>query len=239
MTASGARGENNGAHDISEKDARGFMLKKAGGSGIELTAEQIEKFMRYVDLLLERNKIVNLTAITDIGEIIVKHFIDSLSALKYMDFSRGRTNIIDIGSGAGFPGMPFAIVKSGIDMTLVDANLKKINFLTEAVKTLGLFNVNIIRARAEEIFKKPEFFGKYDYAFCRSLAPLIKSVEWCLPFVRPGGEFLAFKGPKAFREAGEAETSIERSGGELKGIKPACIPGLDHYIVVIIKKTGV
>ena len=187
-----------------------------------------EKFMVYMDLMLEHNNNVNLTAITEPKDIIIKHFIDSLVLVKwsdvsdrsYFNFSLRNKSIIDVGTGAGFPGLVLAIVLEGYgsSITLLDPLKKRVNFLDVVVRELGLGNVVTTAQRSEDAGHDVQYREKFDIAVSRGVAPLYKLSEYCLPFVKEGGLFFAYKGKKARDEIVEAGFAICELGGEVVGV---------------------
>ena len=214
-------------------DGAAVLREEAAKIGICLTPWQTERFMAYKDILLEWNKRFNLTAITDERDIILKHFIDSLTVWPHLP--GGALNIVDVGSGAGFPGIPLKIARPDIQMTLLDSTNKKIRFLSEAIDILGLTGTAAIRARAEEANRLPDMRGRFDIAVARAVAPLEKLAGYCLPFIKKGGLVLALKGPGAPGEAAEAAEAVKKAGGEVAGVRPAFFAGYRHYIIIIQK----
>ena len=213
------------------------LLKSSfGGLGISLSAADINNFMEYSRLLRQWNEVMNLTAITDEEGIILKHFADSVSPLSVLDIPK-NASLIDVGTGAGFPGVPVKIVRSDIRLTLVDSLNKRINFLNTVCETLGLTDTECIHSRAEELSRKADKRESYDYCLSRAVAPLNVLAEYCLPFVRIGGTFAALKGPNAFTEIEAADKAIALMGGKIESVKDLEIPGTDlkHTLVVISK----
>lgn len=202
--------------------------------GIELSDEQIDMLVRYAEILKERNKYVNLTAITDDKGIAEKHFLDSLTAL-----CTGKVNgrIIDVGTGAGFPGLVLKIARPDIALTLLDSLNKRIVFLEDTSEALGLENVEFIHGRAEDYGMNAQYREKFDTVVSRAVANLRVLSEWCLPFLKQGGYFLALKGPLAKEELEEARRSIYILGGEVEDVFEAHIPytELEHKIIIIKK----
>ena len=178
---------------------------------INIPDEKVEKFYKYMKGLIEWNEKINLTAITDEEEIIEKHFIDSLTILKYI---KDDYTMIDVGTGAGFPGLPIAI-SSKAEVTLLDSLNKRVNFLNSISTELGLNNVNTIHGRAEEMGANQKYREKYDIAVSRAVAPMNVLVEYLLPFVKIGGICICMKGPKADEELKEAKRAIKLLGGEI------------------------
>lgn len=194
-----------------------------------------DDFFKYYELLTEWNEKINLTAITDEDEVALKHFLDSLNAAR--DIVTDKMKVIDVGTGAGFPGLPVKINNPGISLTLVDSLNKRINFLNEVILELGLKDVKTVHSRAEDLGVNKDYREKYDVCVSRAVANLTTLCELCLPFVRVGGLFVSLKGPKAEEEAGEALRAIELLGGRLKTIKPYDLSDTDiNHNVVIIEK---
>ena len=197
--------------------------------------ENAQAFDIYEKLLLEWNEKINLTAITDHDEIAVKHFMDSLTPLDFRDFK--NKSVIDVGTGAGFPGLPLKIAVPEMKLCLLDSLNKRINFLNEVVSTLGLKDVQCVHARAEEGGRDKNFREKFDFALSRAVAPLNVLAEYDLPFVKVGGEFIALKGPAADEEVRQAQGAVKLLGGEISDIKEVEIEGsgLKHKIVFVAK----
>lgn len=198
--------------------------------------EVCEDFDTYYKLLIDWNEKINLTAITDEREAAFKHFIDSVSALDCGLFKEGA-KIIDVGTGAGFPGLPLKIYRSDLNVTLMDSLNKRINFLNEVTDVLGLDGIETIHARAEELGRNKKHREKYDICVSRAVANLASLTELCMPFVKVGGYFISLKGPKAKEEVEDAKKAIELLGGEFVEIKNYAIDetDLDHNLVIIKK----
>lgn len=194
---------------------------------------EIEKFYQYMKLLLEWNEKINLTAITDESEIIRKHFIDSLTISKLI---KEDTIVVDVGTGAGFPGMPLAITKK-VKVTLVDSLNKRINFLNIVKEYIELDNVNTVHGRAEEVGQNEKYREKFDYAVSRAVAPINVLLEYMLPLVKVGGYCLCMKGPKVIDEMQGIENVAEKLGGKYIKLEELEIPGEEsRKNVIIIKK---
>ena len=194
---------------------------------------EIEKFYQYMKLLLEWNEKINLTAITDESEIIRKHFIDSLTISKLI---KEDTNVVDVGTGAGFPGIPLAITKK-VKVTLVDSLNKRINFLNIVKESIELNNVNTVHGRAEEVGQNEKYREKFDYAVSRAVAPINVLLEYMLPLVKVGGYCLCMKGPKVIDEMQGIENVAEKLGGKHIKLEELEIPGEEsRKNVIIIKK---
>ena len=199
---------------------------------IEINDRQEEQFVQYMNLLVEWNEKMNLTAITEREQVFIKHFADSLTPLMYFDF-KGKS-VIDVGTGAGFPGLPLKIAEPTIELTLLDALQKRIGFLETVGQDLELENVHYIHARAEEGSRMPEHREQYDIAVSRAVASLNVLSEYDLPYVKVGGKFIALKGPTAYDEG---EKAVEILGGEITSVKEVTLPQTDitHTIVEITK----
>lgn len=194
-----------------------------------------EAFYRYYELLVEWNEKINLTAITEEDEVATKHFLDSLNAAK--GIAKDGMEVIDVGTGAGFPGLPVKIANPGIRLTLVDSLNKRINFLNEVVSELGLKDVTTVHSRAEEMGINKNHREKYDLCVSRAVANLTTLCELCLPFVKVGGMFVSLKGPKAAEELEEAKKAIGLLGGEFVKMQTYDVSDTDlNHNIVIIKK---
>ena len=191
------------------------------------------QFDIYLKELIEWNKKFNLTSITDPAEIRIKHFEDSLTLLQFVPLT--DQSVIDIGAGAGFPGIPLKIVCPGIKLTLLEATRKKADFLRHIVSLLNLKDVEVIWGRAEELVKDKK--GKFDIALARAVAKMDVLSGWCLPFVKSGGLFVAYKGEKVEDEVKAAEKAIAKQRGTVKMIEKVKLPGSDivHSLVLIEK----
>ncbi len=204
---------------------------------LELTPGQLAAFDTYARLLREWNERFNLTAITDDEGIQVKHFLDSLSVLKVLP--AGPLRLIDVGTGAGFPGLPLKLVRPELTLTLVEATGKKITFLEAVVGELGLRGVTAVKARAEEIGQDRAHRERYDWAVARAVAELPVLLEYLLPLVKVGGRALAQKGATAPAETKAAQTAASRLGGRLNELVPLTLPGLpDPRYLVVYDKTA-
>ncbi len=200
-----------------------------------LDTKNIDKFEKYKELILEYNKHTNLTRITEDDEFNVKHFLDSLSLFKTDLFVKDK-KIIDIGTGAGFPGLPLKLYNEDLDITLLDSLRKRIDFLDGVIEELGLKKIRAIHARAEEIARDPNYRESYDIAVSRAVANLSTLTEYAMAFVKVGGYFISQKGPEYREELKSAKRAIELMGGEVKDVIRTPLPNdIDHYIIVIKK----
>jgi 16S rRNA (guanine527-N7)-methyltransferase len=214
--------------------------------GIDLSAEQIGQFQRYYDLLIEWNQKMNLTAIEDNEGVQTKHFLDCLVGVPLIAEELAEPlppqralRAIDIGSGAGFPGLPLKIVWPALKMTLMDGTGKKITFLQEVVKALNLKGVEVVQGRAEEMGQQPAYRGQYDLVMARAVARLNTLVEYLIPFASQDGYVMAYKGPSAAEEFMEAQKAITTLGGEVVRFAPVNVPFLpEERRVLLIKKVN-
>ena len=215
------------------------LILGAARLGLELTAAQVEAFRRYREMLVAWNRRFNLTAITDDEGIQVRHFLDSLSCLPVMEARGGLEGrrVVDVGTGAGFPGLPLKIVRPAMRLTLVEATRKKTDFLRAVVAELGLEGVEVIHARAERVGRDPHHREHYDWALARAVAEMRILAEYLLPLVRVGGYALAQKGEQAPAEVQRAEGALALLGGEVERLEPVALPGVAErrYLVVVRK----
>ena len=200
--------------------------------GVELDDDAALKFSRYSDLLVEVNSYMNLTAITESDEILVKHFIDSLEVLKYVDIPLGAS-LIDVGTGAGFPGVPLLLARNDIKLTFLDSLKKRLGFI-EGVLDVCNLKAKLVHARAEDGGRDKDLRETFDFATARAVAPLNILAEYCLPFVKVGGRFVALKGSN--EETERFKGAIEKLGGELEESVSYKLPNGDKRCLVIIKK---
>ena len=201
---------------------------------IKINDEQIKSFEKYMNLLLEWNEKINLTAITQPEEVKLKHFVDSLTVLKYIN---DDDKVIDIGTGAGFPGIPLKIMKGNTKITLLDSLNKRINFLNIVIETLNLRNIQAIHGRAEEIARNKLYREKYDVAVSRAVANLSTLSEYMLPFVKVGGKCICMKGANVNEEKEKAENAIKELGGEIERVDNFYLSDNDNERnIIIIRK---
>ena len=209
-----------------------ILAARAAEAGIPLTAEQIGQFSVYHEMLLDWNTRMNLTALTAPEDVAVKHIIDSLTAYDAALFDGART-LIDVGTGAGLPGIPLAVYAPHLTVTLLDTLNKRVRFLTEVTAAMGLQNVRCIHARAEEAARTAEHRAAYDIAVSRAVARLPVLLEYTLPFVRVGGTLLALKGRAYAEEQREARRAAEVLGGGRITARPVHLPGLDDVRAIL------
>ena len=209
-----------------------ILAARADEAGIPLTAEQIGQFSVYHEMLLDWNTRMNLTALTAPEDVAVKHIIDSLTAYDAALFDGART-LIDVGTGAGLPGIPLAVYAPHLTVTLLDALNKRVRFLTEVTAAMGVPNVRCIHARAEEAARTAEHRAAYDIVVSRAVARLPVLLEYTLPFVRVGGTLLALKGRAYAEEQKEARRAAEVLGGGRITARPVHLPGLDDVRAIL------
>ncbi|MGN1316767.1 MAG: 16S rRNA (guanine(527)-N(7))-methyltransferase RsmG [Acutalibacteraceae bacterium] len=203
--------------------------------GIEISNELAEKLRIYADELKSWNEKINLTAITDEEGIAVKHFLDCLLVGNVADFKDGA-DIIDVGTGAGFPGLVIAAAYPNVNVTLLDSTGKKLKAVENIAEQMGVKNVKIVHARAEEAGKNPEFREKYDFATARAVAELRVLLEYTLPFVKKDGFFLSLKGASAKEEIDGADGSLKTLGGKIHSVNDFILPGGDKRSIIKVKK---
>lgn len=203
---------------------------------IDFSDLQLLQFEKYYEMLIEKNKVMNLTAITDFSDVVDKHFIDSVALAKYIDLS-GLSSIIDIGSGAGFPGIPLKILFPHLDITLADSLNKRILFLNEVIDALGLYGVKAVHGRAEDLAMDNDYRESYDLCVSRAVANLSILSEYCIPFVKPGGYFIAYKSANFDNELSGAERAISLLGGSVERSFSFIVDYTDlNRAFIIIKK---
>lgn len=207
--------------------------EKARQIDIFLGEKQIEQFYQYLNLLLEWNEKINLTAITEPKEVILKHFIDSFTIQKYIQEGQ---KVIDVGTGAGFPGIPLSIIKQNTEITLLDSLNKRILFLNEIISSLQLKNIRTVHARVEEFAKNKKERESYDIATSRAVAPLNVLLEYLLPLVKIGGKCICMKGSN-IEEIKEAENALTVLGGKIEKVENIILPNSDiQRNIILIKK---
>ncbi len=203
---------------------------------IPFSKEQQEQLITYYEMLVEKNKVMNLTAITEFEEVLDKHFLDSISLAQYVDLTK-PVSVIDLGTGAGFPGMPLKIMFPDLKITLADSLNKRILFLDEVISELGLTDIQTVHARAEDLAHDPNYREQYDYCVSRAVANLSSLSEYCLPFVRIGGSFISYKSGEIEEELAAAKKAIFLLGGQFDRVIPFQLEGTDlNRSFVVIRK---
>lgn len=213
-----------------------LMSRACEDVGLELTEEKFNKFMMYKDLIQEWNKQINLTAIVEDDDIIKKHFIDCIKAFKLDEFKNAKS-IIDVGTGAGFPGIPLAIMNEDVKITLLDSLNKRVNFLNIVVNKLNLNNVTTIHSRAEDGARNSELREKFDIATSRAVANMSILSELCIPYVKNNGNFIALKGPSIEDELEGARNALKVLGAKLIDVIEVEVEDTDlKHNLVLVKK---
>ncbi|MDY5021234.1 MAG: 16S rRNA (guanine(527)-N(7))-methyltransferase RsmG [Blautia sp.] len=204
--------------------------------GLTVNEQQKKQFVRFYEYLTEKNKVMNLTGITEFEEVLVKHFLDSLTCVKALDMTKVK-RVIDIGTGAGFPGVPLKIMFPEITFTLLDSLRKRVNFLEETFDLTGLTKIEAIHGRAEEFARYKNHREKYDVCVSRAVSNLATLSEYCLPYVRKGGYFISYKSGKVQEETEQAAKAVKILGGEIKDIIYFQLPDseIERSLVVIEK----
>lgn len=206
------------------------LIGKAAELGIELSSRQINQFEVYYEMLIETNKVMNLTAITELDEVITKHFLDSLALAKvYPDIcnSDNSLKVLDLGTGAGFPGIPLKIAFPYLQVTLMDSLNKRVKFLQSVIDKLELCDINGVHGRAEEAARNAAYRESFDLCVSRAVANLSTLSEYCLPFVKNGGKFISYKSADIEEELDSAKKAINVLGGKLTTVKKLTLPDSD------------
>ena len=208
---------------------------------IEISDDQINCFEKYYELLIEKNKVMNLTAITDKEDVIVKHFIDSIALIPYLTDKginiNNKLKIIDIGTGAGFPGLPLKIMMPDVKFTLLDSLNKRVSFLNEVIDELKLKDIEALHGRAEDYASNNKYREKYDICVSRAVANLSTLSEYCIPFVKEDGFFISYKAGESEEEINNSKNAIKILGGKINKVEEFVLPGTDaSRVFVFIRK---
>jgi 16S rRNA (guanine527-N7)-methyltransferase len=215
------------------EDARAALVAGATRLGLSLTPDQLDCFDEYAALLREGKRRLSLTALVDPVDVAVKHFLDSLSVLPLLP--PGRRRLVDVGTGAGFPGVPLVLARPELEAVLLEATAKKAEWVAQTLARLGVEGTTVLAARAEDVAHDPDHRGRYDVAVARAVAPFAVLCELCLPFLRPGGRFVAQKGAAgAAVEVPAASRALSLLGGSLAEVRPVDLPGLPNRVLVVV-----
>lgn len=217
-------------------DKENLLVKGLSELGLTITEEQIEKFDKYYEMLIETNKVMNLTSITEYDEVIIKHFIDSLLVVNIFDINQSK-KMIDVGTGAGFPGIPIKIMFPNLQITLLDSLNKRLKFLNNVIDELGLKNITTVHGRAEDIAHMDEYREKFSLCVSRAVANLSTLSEYCIPFINESGMFISYKSEFSEEETDNAKKAIKVLGGKIEDTYIEELPHSDiNRSFVVIKK---
>ncbi len=213
------------------------FLEEVNKISIELSDKQLEQFRIYYEMLVEKNKVMNLTGITEWDEVLEKHFLDSISLIRAIDLNH-ELNVIDMGTGAGFPGIPLKIAFPNLKVTLADSLNKRVKFLQEVIDVLELENIEAIHGRAEDLARDKSFRQQYDLSVSRAVANLSTLSEYCLPFVKIGGKFISYKSGECNEEVESSKKAISILGGKITDIIKFELGESGRSFIVIEKVKG-
>ena len=224
--------------NIMEKYNTELLISTCRQYNVTLTDFQLQQFITYYEMLIEKNKVMNLTAITEYEDVVYKHFVDSISIVKYFDFKNCQ-KMIDVGTGAGFPGIPLKIVMPEIEICLMDSLNKRINFLNEVITQLKLEKITAVHSRAEDLGRNNNFREKFDVCVSRAVANLSTLSEYCTPFLKKDGYFISYKSGNIEEEIINCQNAFKELHCTPETIEKFNIEGTDYNrSLVIIKKTG-
>ena len=209
-----------------------LFIQKLQLLGINISSQQIEQFVMFYKMMIDKNKVMNLTSVTEPEEVIDKHFIDSLALKRVYDLNR-NISIIDVGTGAGFPGIPLKIIFPDIQIVLLDSLNKRIKFLNEVVDTLDLKGVRCIHERSEDAARDKKYRESFDLCVSRAVANLSTLSELCIPFIKVGGSFISYKAGNSKQEIEEADGAVKKLGGRIKNITEFVLPDTEFDRVFV------
>ena len=202
------------------------FLSMLAKMNISLSDKQLQQFMTYYEMLIEKNKVMNLTAITDFDEVVEKHFVDSVSLIQVVDLHQ-PLKVIDLGTGAGFPGIPLKIVFPELNVVLADSLNKRLVFLNEVIDALGLTEIYTVHGRAEDLARMPEYREQFDLCVSRAVANLATLSEYCLPYVKVGGCFIPYKSGEIDEELNNSKKAVQILGGKIEEVVKFQLPDTD------------
>lgn len=215
-----------------------YLMESANAIGISLSDRQLEQFSIFYEHLIETNKSLNLTAITEMHEVVIKHFVDSIAVTKYVDLSGKK--VIDIGTGAGFPGIPLAILLPDTQFTLMDSLNKRLHFIEQVKEMCGIENVETVHSRAEDLGQNPAYREQYDFCVSRAVAALPVLLEYCIPFVKKGGMFISYKSEMMDEEIKQSENAQKILKCKLKETYSFTLPESEYYrTFAVFEKTDI
>jgi len=220
-------------------DKTAFLIQNLKEFGLSPTEDQCDEFLRYYEMMVEWNKVMNLTTVTEYRDAVRKHFADSLAAAVTKPFmeingNKQAPSVIDIGTGAGLPGIPVKIMYPQVDMVLLDSLNKRINFLNAVMKELSLTRIKAVHARAEEYIRQEKVRGTFDICLSRAVANLTVLAEYCMPYVKTGGCFISYKSGTIDEECRNAEKAIRVLGGKIEKIERFTLPDYDEARTLIV-----
>ena len=214
-----------------------LSILEQGCAQLDISLDDIQKkqFTDFYEFLVEKNKVMNLTGITDFQEVLVKHFLDSLSCVKALDMKKVKS-MIDVGTGAGFPGVPLKIAFPHLEASLLDSLKKRVNFLEETFRLLDLEDIKAVHGRAEEYARNKDYRESFDLCVSRAVANLATLSEYCLPFVKVGGAFVSYKSGKLEEELESGRGAVGKLGSEIEKVLRFALPNGDERVLVTVKK---
>lgn len=195
--------------------------------GVGITDEKCGQLLKYYEMLVDKNKVMNLTAITEFDEVVLKHFLDSIALVKAYDLKEKKIKVLDMGTGAGFPGIPLKIVFPELQIVLMDSLNKRINFLKEVIEALSLENIEAVHGRAEEYGRKEEYRENFDLCVSRAVANLATLSEYCIPYVKTGGYFIPYKSGNIEEELAASKKAVKLLGGKVEEVTEFLLPASD------------